>query len=245
MSTGIAFLISSSQIFAGDSEFSTHEMYFSLFAGLNFENSGKTTTVNFGGLATNQYQPNRVYKIGPLWGFDIGRQHWYASNRWVRYGFESSYTRVIKMSGLVHPLFNINPNFDTLTYTYAIRSVPFLFVTQLGFATSNKNETYLIGGAGISWNQASDYNEVPTQPALTAAPMRIMFKTHSALEFVYTIGAGFSHSITHSASWGLEYRFTGYGPAQLGNNGTSVNGLYLGPIHSNEILARLTIQWLS
>lgn len=221
--------------------------YFSMFGGVNWEYSGTTSAVNFGGLATNLYVPNNDNSTtGPVVGADVGYA-WALAERtmFLALGVESSYTRVISPYGRVRPLFFVNPNFDTLNYNYAITSVPLFGTFKFGGIIAGFFEPYVLAGVGVSWNRAFNYNEVPTDPLATASPMRSMFQPNSETEFAYTFGGGFGFQVTRSTNLALEYRYTNYGNASLNSSlyQETTQGLSLGEIHSNALLARMTVFW--
>lgn len=217
--------------------------YFSLCGGVNWERSGQTTSVNFGGLDTNLYQPQRSYQTGPIWGVEGGRQWLFTQNAWVSLGLQAGYTQAVNMAGTVRPLYYLNPGFDTLNYTYSIRSIPLLVVGQLGYTLRNKWQPYVIGGLGVSLNRASDYNEIPTNSGNTAMAMRSMFGDYTNTAFAYTLGLGISYLLIPSTSVGVEYRFASYGSGSFSQNNGSTTGLNLGQIYSNNLFARLTVNF--
>ena len=215
--------------------------YFSLLGGVNWEQSGQTTAVNFGGLDTNSYKPQNTYQAGPIWGIEAGRQWLVSQNAWARLGLQASYTQVVKMSGTVRPLYYLNPDFDTLNYSYSISSIPLLVVGQLGYTLHDQWQSYVIGGLGISWNRATDYNEVPTYPANTAMAMRSMFGDNTNTAFAYTLGLGIGYLLIPTTSLGVEYRYTSYGSGRFNQNNSSTTGLNLSNIYSNDLFVRLTV----
>lgn len=163
---------------------------FSLWGGLNWENSGKTAEVNLVGSLNNQlFQPTNRYTIGPFVGIDAG-ERWYFNNRPIYLSLmgELSYTKVVSAYGVEQP--QVGSHSDTLNYNYAISDVPLFLVGQFGWY-KGMLEGYLIGGIGLSWNTASDFKEIPTNPTSgTASASRGMFQRNTLTEFAYVIGMG-------------------------------------------------------
>ena len=172
--------------------------------------------------------------FGPTWG---GR----AVN--LSLGLETGYTRVVDLGGRVHPLYMINPGFDTLDFHYAVSSVPLLAVSTVQFPMSSWTP-YILGGLGVSWNHASNYHEFPTDPNASALPMRCSFRSYTRLGFAYTLGAGLSYALTARTQLGLEYRFTNYGKAELNpsTEQSTTSRLPLGTISSHAALLRLSVR---
>lgn len=216
---------------------------FSLWGGLNWENSGKTAEVNLVGSLNNQlFQPTNRYTIGPFVGIDAG-ERWYFNNRPIYLSLmgELSYTKVVSAYGVEQP--QVGSHSDTLNYNYAISDVPLFLVGQFGWY-KGMLEGYLIGGIGLSWNTASDFKEIPTNPTSgTASASRGMFQRNTLTEFAYVIGMGAGIEFNEYFTMDVEYRFTGYGDAELKGrpltNGNTSQPLPLGDVNSNAILLRL------
>ncbi|OGO91155.1 MAG: hypothetical protein A3F10_01640 [Coxiella sp. RIFCSPHIGHO2_12_FULL_42_15] len=220
--------------------------YLSLWGGSSWSYSGETDFVNLGGLTTNRYVGNTTSAVSLLAGVDLGVA-WesIAKPYFFAVGLETSYNQQNSPAGTVNPLYLINPGFDTLNYTYAVSSVPLLAIAQIGLAHRFFNP-YVIAGIGMAWNMADNYNEVPTDPLLSAAPMRSMFQPKTTYDFAYTAGLGFLVNVMTSLQLALEYRFTDYGDAYLNPTSQQSTGdtLSLGPVRSNALLFRLT-GWLN
>jgi opacity protein-like surface antigen len=238
---GVSF---SALAFAGGIEIApSHSAgYVSVFGGANWITTGQTAAVNLGGLVTNLYVGNSsTSQAGPIAGASLG-YHFHKRRFWLNLGAESSYTQVTSPSGRVRPLFFINPTFDTLNFNYQVQAVPLFGELMLG-GRFGVFEPYAIAGAGVSWNQAYNYNEVPTNPNGTALPARTMFNSRTLTEFAWNAGVGFGLRTTRSTSLGFEYRYTNYGNLALnpaGQQGTNQT-VNLGELSSNALLARVTV----
>ncbi len=247
----VAFIMLSTTAFSSEA---VHEgaVFFSVFSGVNWENSGTTTSVNLGGgLNSNLYEASKTYTVGPMAGLAVGYR-WIFPNQimprrtfWIGLGLESAYTQVTSKEGRVRPLFLINTGFETLNFNYSVSSVPLLVVGQLGARIRPWCEPYLVFGTGISWNRAFDYKETPTDPDAAALPMRAMFQSHSTLGFAFMTGLGVDFRATDSTNVGIEYRYSNFGNASL--NPTSQQAtdekLRLSNIHSNALLFHMTVLW--
>lgn len=213
-----------------------------LFGGFGWERSGTTTSVNLGGLNTNLYEASTINAITHLEGFGIGYQWNVTSHFWTTLALESLYTQMTSEAGLVRPLFFINPDFDTLDFTYQIRSIPLMVISQLG-SRWGKVFPYFLVGVGATWNRASHYNETPTNPNSGAAPMQAMFENRTEVYWAYTLGIGFNFHIARIVTMGLEYRYLGLGKADFNPTvlQTTNDRLSLGTIHANALLIRLSV----
>lgn len=219
----------------------TESWYASILAGASWIDSGKETQVNFGGLATNLYQPNSNSAIGPLVGFEAGWQ-WRNQKNWWQAGIQSYYSQATSKHNRVRPLYFVNPSLATLDYSYIISSTPILVVGEYGWKKEIISP-YLIAGVGISVNRALDYNEVPTDPNGSAQPMRSMFKDNTKIGIATELGLGLNYMLLPHVALNLQYDFTYYGKARTGTTSTSSSGsLALGHIYANNLLLKLTVE---
>ncbi len=220
--------------------------YVALYGGVGWARSTKRSAnvMLVAPLVTNRYDFSRASRSAPVLGVEYGylwrRLGGHSVN--VSLGLETGYTRVLSPSGRVRPLYFINPGFDTLDFRYAVSSVPLLVVSMLQFPLSSWTP-YVLGGLGMSWNRASDYQEVPTDPVAGALAIRSPFRPRTIAGFAYTVGAGVSYALSARTGLGIEYRFTSYGQARLNPSAqqTTRNRLSLGTITSNALLLRLGV----
>ena len=215
-----------------------------LIDGASWENSGATTSVNLGGLNTNLYEASQQAVVAPWAGLGLGFGYqWFPYNNFLAtLALEANYTRMISKAGIVRPFYFVNPAFDTLNYTYTIENIPVLLVSQLGWQVE-KISPYFLVGLGVSWNRASQYNETPTDPNGTAAPMRAGFQKHTEGDFAYMLGFGLSYQLSLRCNFGLEYRYTNFGQASLNSTPiqTTTERLSLGVLHSNALFIRFNV----
>jgi len=221
--------------------------YVALLGGVGWSHTTKDSTnlTLVEPLLTNRYDFSSASRFAPVVGLDYGYvwSHLGGCAVNISLGLETGYTRVMDLGGRVHPLYLINPGFDTLEFRYAVSSVPLLAVSTLQFPLSSWTP-YILGGLGVSWNHASNYHEFPTDPNSGALPMRSPFRSYTRLGFAYTLGAGLSYALTARTDLGLEYRFTNYGKAELNpsTEQSTTNRLPLGTISSHAALLRLSVR---
>lgn len=208
-------------------------------------NQGDTNVTLVAPSNTNRYEVSKSFKPGPILGIQYGYNwhHLGGHSINVSLGVETGYMQTKNLGGLVRPLYSLNPNFDTLDFHYSVSSVPLMLISSVQFPLSSSWTPYVLGGLGVSWNRASDYREIPTDPNSGALPMRSPFRARTMLEFAYTIGAGLSYEINTRVHIGLEYRFTNYGKVSLNPSAqqSTSERLELGKILSNALLLRMSV----
>ena len=128
---------------------------------------------------------------------------------------------------------------DTYQYQYDIL-VRQLLIESKWLYTIQQYHPYVLAGAGVAFNTASDYTTtVPTESNLTAE-----YQNYTTTSFSYALGFGVDTDLSDHVRLGLGYRFTDLGKAQLGNatyNGIPVAGGF-GQTHlyAQQLLAQLT-----
>ncbi len=225
--------------------FKSTSSYINLSGGVSWTKSGKARTdVTLSApLAVNRYEASRASQLAPLLGLGYGLLWSNLGTHKLNFslGLETGYSRVLSALGRVRPLYKMNPNYDTLSFRYAVSSVPLLMLSTLQFP-HGAWVPYVLGGLGVSWNRASNYQELPTNPASSAVPIRSPFKPQTVLSFAYTVGAGLSYRVSPQTEFGLEYRYANYGHAQLNPSKiqTTSDRLSLGNVSSHAVILRLT-----
>ena len=113
--------------------------------------------------------------------------------------------------GLVEPLINIMPGFDTLDYRYDINYIPVF--AELTIMSEHDwfglhFRPYAVVGAGVSINEFKGYTEVATDPnsSATASP-NSLFQNESLTQSAYELGAGFWFSINQHTKVTVDYRY--------------------------------------
>lgn len=128
-------------------------------------------------------------------------------------GIEMDYLRNRSMTGVVHPMVNVDPDFDTLNYAYRMKSYLLLATAKLSILNIFPYlGAYFQVGAGGAINKLSDYTE--TSPAgSSAAPMLEPFGNASHTRFAYSLGAGILCQVSKSAQILIGYRYVNSGLA--------------------------------
>lgn len=241
---GILLLLFAGNLFAGGIESQTPRNSWLLYTidGVSWARSGTADSVNLGGGNVNLYQASLKVTTALLAGLGIGYRWNIDPGIWTSLALEADYSRITSKDGMVRPLFFINTSFDTLKYNYTVRSTPLLLVAQIALR-HNKFSPYLVVGAGVSANRASQYNERPSDPNNTAAPMRAPYRPFTEVDFACVLGAGLQFRIRDSGLISFEYRYTNFGEAHYDTTTqqTTTDTLFLGTIHSNAFLLRLSL----
>lgn len=113
-------------------------------------------------------------------------------------------------------------------------------------------QPYLLLGAGNSWNYLYNYNEVPSDPSLSAVSV-LQFSNHTTNAFTYEIGVGIEHSlltttrnkINYTAA--LDWRYLNFGKSQLGSfpKQISQDRLHITSLQTQAVLISLKASWLN
>lgn len=130
-------------------------------------------------------------------------------------GLELDYLRNPNISGVVEPMVNVAPDFDTLNYSYDMTSYLVQATAKLTKTNIINNlGVYLQAGLGGTLNRFSDYTE--TSPTgSSAAPMLSPFGNESTLQLAFSLGAGFSYQVGNSARYSVGYRYINTGMGGL------------------------------
>ena len=121
--------------------------------------------------------------MGWYWGLGIGHSFenvWSTPYR-VSLGLAGYSMNVGGVNGTEFPLIN-DGVFDTVDYGYRVSSAALLLESRL-YYTCYDWQPFALIGIGGAWNHFSDYNETPTNPALSAAPAPQQFKSHTESDF--------------------------------------------------------------
>lgn len=133
-------------------------------------------------------------------------------------GVEIDYLRNHSLTGVVQPMVNVAPDFDTLNYSYSTNSYLLLATGKLSKLNILSNlGGYLQLGVGGAYNKLADYTEIsPT--GSSAAPMLAPFANGYTTKFAYSIGAGILWQFCGSTRVAIGYRYINSG---LGSFNTS------------------------
>lgn len=201
---------------------------------------GSAENVALADIITNRYVPQQKTNWQFFSGIGVGR-HVKSSGKYsVDLGLSGYYLNFGTQHGIVHPAFNLSPDFDTLNYSLKASSVIIWGELHWYFNTIFC-KPYLFLGSGIVLNYAKHYVEMPTDPNETAAPMLSPFENYRAVNFSYGVGAGISHFKLARPKWTLEYRYVNLGQVELGLTPVQSTAQHLAfrPINENLIVFTL------
>lgn len=130
-------------------------------------------------------------------------------------GVEADYMKNPTLRGVVRPMVNVAPDFDTLNYSYSMNAYLLLATAKLSILNIlPKLGAYLQAGVGGAVNTLSDYAE--TSPiGSSAAPMLAPFGSASDTSFAYSIGAGVLCQVGKSMRVLLGYRYINSGQGEF------------------------------
>jgi|GEM_PF-4431549 len=126
-------------------------------------------------------------------------------------GLEADYLRNSNMSGVVHPMVNVDPDFDRLNYSFRMNSYLLFATGKLSMLNIiSKLGGYLQAGVGGAFNKLSNYNE--TSPTgSSAAPSLAPFRDRSNKKFAYFLGAGIVCQMSKATQILIGYRYINSG----------------------------------
>jgi len=191
-------------------------MYYQLSLGTGVAKVGKTSNLPLTNVITNRYVADRKERLVIFFGLGLGYQ--FVSIDPVEMSVGMSVYRNIwgHYGGLVRPAFNLNPNFDTLDYTYHVSST-LAWVEQYWLFGRGHWKPYFFWALGGSWNCTYDYEEIPTDPNGSASPMTIPFGSHTLFSFSYGLGVGLNYVLSNNKTqMRIGYRYIYLGKGQLG-----------------------------
>lgn len=197
--------------------FVSGSMIYQLSIGTGLSKLDETRDVALATNIINRYSPDKKDKLIVFFGLGFGYQ--LTAKRPLDMSLGLSVYRIIwgKYGGLVHPAFNLNPSFDTLTYTYHISSY-LLWIEQYWIFGPGHWRPYIYLAIGGSWNHTFEYNEVPTNPSGSASPMADPYAAHTHFDFSYAFGIGVNYLLSNNKTQlRLGYRYINLGVGHLGN----------------------------
>jgi opacity protein-like surface antigen len=182
-----------------------------LGAGLGFTGRAQTLVmqpgINFG------YNPNRgqtAYLIG------IGGGHSFIlTPAWdLSLGIEADYVDYGKDKGLIDPLINISPHFDTLDYSYKAKAYTFMGNLRLRWWNTRRGFIEGYASLGIARNTLSDYTEVSSAGS-SASPMLNRFQKRSSTAPAFSVGIAWGYQFSPKRAIEMGYRYINTGSAKF------------------------------
>jgi opacity protein-like surface antigen len=183
--------------------------------------SSQSTTVDINESVTNEYEGNNKSVWNLLGGLGVGytfpisplfQLSTYLSGYVVGMGL---------VEGTEHPFVNAGDNFDTLDYQYKVTSYALMLESRLA-VTRYALQPFALAGIGGSWNQLYSYQESPSNPNSSAAPVPEGFGDHGQASFAYQFGVGLQYNFLQGdvgqPTWqvSLDYRYMNFGEGSLG-----------------------------
>lgn len=195
-----------------------------VLGGGTYSNFGsENTTVQLNNSVTNEYDANNNSNWNLLGGIGIGYT-FPLSPLFQLSTYLSGYVVGMGMvEGVEHPFVNDNPNYDTLDYQFKVNSYALMLESRLA-VTRYPLQPFVLAGIGGSWNELFNYEESPTNPNGTAAPVPEGFSDHGEASFAYQVGVGLQYNFlqgdTGQCTWqvSLDYRYMNFGEGSLGTN---------------------------
>ena len=221
----------------------TGKYFGTIDVGAGFAKLGRTDDINLTGPIINTYKAKRNIRGSILLGWSAGYAMTTPRNDYeYSLGVANYYLQYPDVAGKVHPLSNISPNFDTLNYSYKVRSIPVFAEGQLKALKMGQMQPYVLGGIGASWNRVNTYQEKATDPNGTASPMTSPFAGHSNTQFAYELGVGLSLPATCKVALSLGYRYFDLGRISLGTSDvqTTSERLSVGRIRTHALIFGVT-----
>lgn len=144
-----------------------------------------------------------------------GGYQWAFNHAWLPFfslGASYNYMAPVKVTGKVDQ-YSL-PEFENYNYQYKIQSQMFLAFTKLDLYRWRNLMPFLLAGAGVSLNNASNYVEQAV-PDVTAR-VSPGFKGSTNTFFSFVLGAGFDFFVQEDLLLSLQYEYAHQGYAQTG-----------------------------
>ena len=218
--------------------------YFVMFHfGGNRISSSQNLDVQLTDTIANRYSVTEKKNEQLFGGIGLGKH----VSDWHNQTFDLSasgyYFDLGRNTGIVHPAYNVAPDFDTLNYTYKGSSYSLLAEINY-YLTNYKYNPFLYFGIGISANQLKDYHELPPFNDFSAAPMLDPFHKDTKYNLALGIGAGIKKDLNHNFAVAIGYRLIYLGDSNLGrtpdqstDNHLALNKLYTNAVHLTLYIA--------
>lgn len=157
-------------------------------------------------------------------------------------GFEIDYLRNNDLSGIVHPMINVDPDFDILHFSYYLNSLPLYVTGKLSKQVLQSNlGVYVQGGIGITINRLNSYSEL-FQNDTSADPMLEPFRDGRNSNFAYFLGLGISSKIQATQiAVGYRYVFSGSARFKTSSIQQTDNTLHFSPITHQFLVVSVMI----
>ena len=218
--------------------------YIYMGLGVGLSNIGKSqeyspTTGVLNPVLLNYYDlDNKTKLVSPIISLGTGYRFDVGSKLYFDLGVEGDYVNFGDPKGTLHPGINIQPNFDTLSYSYSVSSVLLMAQGKFG-STDRRWFPYVSLGVGLTFNMLGSYQETSST---SATPAQNLYKANVVNDLAYSIGIGlFQYNINKDLDFNIGYRFVYSGYGSLKNPSSNSESLSSGALSAHFITLSLTI----
>lgn len=186
----------------------------------------------------NRYVPSDSIAAIGLAQLFLGYSWLFPNFTQLDWGLGSYFLSYETQLGTLHPAVNMMPDFDTLTYSYHVRTYMLLSEWHYSWQCSPHVWPFAMAGVGLAINRMYRYNERPTDPNGSASSMTAFFGNHTNVKFAAAMGFGFIFPISLHAAFNMSYRLLYAGQARLAASPiqTTRNFLHTGNLLSQVFL---------
>jgi opacity protein-like surface antigen len=219
---------------------------FILGGGTYSKLSEESTTVTLNDFVTNEYDGDSHSVWDVMGGIGVGYTFPLSPLFQLSTYLSAYVVSMGQVTGTEHPFVNAGPQFDTLDYQFKVNSYALMLESRLA-VTRYALQPFVLAGIGGSWNQLFSYQEKPSNPSSSAAPIPQGFGDHGQASFAYQVGVGLQYNFLQGdvgqPTWqvSLDYRYMNFGSGSLGSipNETTNETLSLSNIDTQALVLTL------
>ena len=232
------FIFALSTIFLISSAYGA-KPYIYMGLGVGLSNIGKSQEYSPTSGLLNYYDlDNKTKLVSPIISLGTGYRFDVGSKLYFDLGVEGDYVNFGDPKGTMHPGINIQPNFDTSSYSYSASSVLLMAQGRFG-STDRRWFPYVSLGIGLAFNMLGSYQETL---GMSTAPAKNLYKANVVNDLAYSIGIGlFQYNINKDLDFNIGYRFVYSGYGSLKNSSSNSESLSSGALSAHFITLSLTI----
>jgi len=173
-------------------------------AGLGFTGKSQTLTVQTG--IDFGYDAKRGGQAAYLIAIGGGHSFVIASAWDLKLGMEADYIHYGESKGIVRPLINVFPDYNTLDYSYKARA--YTLMVNLGVRWWSTPRAFIEGYSsfGVARNALYNYEETPSAGS-TASPMQAGFQRRSSTSPALSVGVAFGYQVAPTVAIEIGYRY--------------------------------------
>jgi opacity protein-like surface antigen len=183
---------------------------------------------------TSQENSSRAV-FGALLGIEFPLKYSYPMRWQTGVGFYQ--TNSFETDGIEY-FFSL-PEFGNIAYSYNIKNQRVLLENKFLFQMHRYLLGYVLGGVGVSFNTAFNYDEKSLDPI---TPATGVFQDNTNASLTYSVGLGLEGVVSKNFRIGLGYQYSDLGEIALGqyNNGNTGETLTTMPTSTQEIILQFT-----